>query len=185
MAESANPAPVAGGTAGAVVIESVADILERDLDAVIQEWLTRVDKEPELTAIPLSFEDRTGHLPQLLRDVIVRLRLDDETKAEISQAAAHHGDLRAKQGYTVAMAVEESRLLHTCARSTGDLTYNRASGRRTKYCPLACWNCGKEGTSPHHCEVARIGFNGCRARCTKPMPAVPEDPHLYRTVFVS
>jgi hypothetical protein len=32
-------------------------------------------------------------------------------KAEVSTTAAHHGDLRAKQGYTVAMAVEESRLL--------------------------------------------------------------------------
>src|SRR6202451_3967496 len=111
MAKFRNPAHAAGGSAGAVIIESVADILERDLDVVIREWLMRVDKEPELTAVPLSFEDRTGHLPQLLRDVIVRLRLDDETKAPISQAAAHHGDLRAQQGYTVAMAVEESRVL--------------------------------------------------------------------------
>src|ERR1700678_8031 len=111
MAKSTNPAHVASGSTEPVIIESVADILERDLDSVIQEWLVRVDKEPDLIAIPLSFEDRTGHLPQLLRDVIVRLRLDDETNAEISQAAAHHGDLRAKQGYTVAMAVEESRLL--------------------------------------------------------------------------
>jgi hypothetical protein len=111
MAKSMNSAAAAYGTARAVAIFNVADILERDLDMVIEEWLARVDKEPELTAIPLSFEDRTGHLPQLLRDVIVRLRLDDETKAEISKAAAHHGDLRAQQGYTVAMAVEESRLL--------------------------------------------------------------------------
>src|SRR6202167_1049303 len=118
MARSTNPAHVAGGSAGAVIVESVADILERDLDIVIQEWLARVDKEPDLTAIPLSFEDRAGHLPQLLRDVIVRLRLDDETKAEISKAAAHHGDLRRKQGYTVAMAVEESRLLQVSIFST-------------------------------------------------------------------
>jgi hypothetical protein len=118
MAKSANPAHVAGGTAGAVIIETVADILERDLDAVIQEWLMRVEKEPELTAIPLNYEDRTGHLPQLLRDVIVRLRLDDGTKAPISQAAAHHGDLRAQQGYTVAMAVEESRLLQVSIFTT-------------------------------------------------------------------
>jgi hypothetical protein len=111
MAKSINSAGVAGGSAGAVTIASVADILERDLDRVIEEWLSRVEKEPDLKAIPLSFEDRTGHLPQLLRDVIVRLRLDDESKAPISQAAAHHGDLRAQQGYTVAMAVEESRLL--------------------------------------------------------------------------
>ena len=118
MAKSTNPAHAAGGSAGTVIIESVADILERNLDAVIQEWLMRVDKEPELIAIPLSFEDRTGHLPQLLRDVIVRLRLDDGTKAPISQAAAHHGDLRAQQGYTVAMAVEESRLLQVTIFST-------------------------------------------------------------------
>ena len=111
MDKSINFARVAGGNAGAVTIENVADILERDLDAVIQEWLDRVEKEPELVAIPLNFEERTGHLPQLLQDVIVRLRLDDGTKAPISQAAAHHGDLRAQQGYTVAMAVEESRLL--------------------------------------------------------------------------
>jgi len=111
VGKSINFARVAGGNAGTATIESVADILERDLDDVIQEWLIRVDKEPELTAIPLNFEDRTGHLPQLLQDVIVRLRLDDGTKAPISQAAAHHGDLRAQQGYTVAMAVEESRLL--------------------------------------------------------------------------
>ena len=116
--KSINSAHVAGRSAGATTIESVADILERDLDAVIQEWLIRVDQEPELTAIPLSFEERTGHLPQLLRDVIVRLRLDDGTKAPISQAAAHHGDLRAQQGYTVAMAVEESRLLQVSIFTT-------------------------------------------------------------------
>ena len=95
----------------AVAIESVADILERQLPAVIQDWLARVELEPDLTCIPLTFEERTGHLPQLLHDVIARLRLDAGSRAPISAAAAHHGDLRRKQGYTVAMAVEESRLL--------------------------------------------------------------------------
>ena len=109
---------VTNQSGGAVTVESVADILERQLDSVIQEWLMRVEKEPDLTAIPLNFEDRTGHLPQLLRDVILRLRLDDETKAPISKAAAHHGDLRAQQGYTVAMAVEESRLLQVSIFTT-------------------------------------------------------------------
>jgi len=61
--------------------------------------------------IPLNFEERTGHLPHLLKDVVARLRLDTGSKAPISKAAAEHGDLRRKQGYTVAMAVEESRLL--------------------------------------------------------------------------
>jgi hypothetical protein len=118
MAKSVNSARVFDGNSAAVPVVSVADILERDLDGLIQEWLTRVEKEPELAAVLLSFEDRTGHLPQLIRDVIVRLRLDDETKAEVSQAAAHHGDLRVQQGYTVAMAVEESRLLQVSIFTT-------------------------------------------------------------------
>jgi hypothetical protein len=99
-------------------IESVADVLERELQPLITDWLARVDKQPDLMSIPMNTEDRTGHLPQLLHDVIVRLRLDAGTKAPTSKAAAHHGDLRRKQGYTVAMAVEESRLLQVTIFST-------------------------------------------------------------------
>ena len=87
----------AKGKNGVLEIESVADILERDLDAVIQDWLSRVEKEPDLACIPLNFEERTGHLPQLLHDVIARLRLDAGSKAPISEAAGIHGDLRRKQ----------------------------------------------------------------------------------------
>src|ERR1700722_15963942 len=104
------------GDPGAV--ESVADILERELQAVIVDWLSRVEQETDLTCIPLSFEERTGHLPHLLHDVIKRLRLDAGTKAPILKTWAEHGDLRRKQGYTVAMAVEESRLLQVTIFST-------------------------------------------------------------------
>jgi hypothetical protein len=104
--------------AGTATIESVADILERELQSVITDWLARVEQEPDLKCVPLSFEDRTGHLPHLLHDVIARLRLDAGTKAPISKAAAEHGDLRHQQGYTVAMAVEESRLLQVTIFST-------------------------------------------------------------------
>jgi hypothetical protein len=106
------------GSDGAVSIDSVADILERELPTLIDEWLARVEKEPDLTRIPLNFEERTGHLPHLLHDVIKRLRLDAGTKAPISKAAADHGDLRRKQGYSVAMAVEESRLLQVSIFTT-------------------------------------------------------------------
>jgi hypothetical protein len=102
----------------AVRTESVADILERELGAVIHDWMTLVEKQEDLMSIALSYEDRTGHLPALLREVIVRLRLDAGTKAPISVAASHHGDLRRKQGYSVAMVVEESRLLQVCLFTT-------------------------------------------------------------------
>ncbi len=107
------------GTNGkAVTIESVADILERELEHTIEEWLKRVNKEADLIHIPLTNSERTGHLPHLLHDVINRLRLDAGTKAPVSKAAADHGDLRRKQGYTVAMMVEESRLLQVSIFTT-------------------------------------------------------------------
>jgi hypothetical protein len=109
-------APSASG--GAVVVDSVADILERELHTVIEEWYIRVEKEPDLMTIPMIREDRTGHLPHLLHEVIGRLRLDASMKTPISKAAAEHGDLRQKQGYTVAMAVQESRLLQVSIFST-------------------------------------------------------------------
>jgi hypothetical protein len=98
--------------------DTVAQVLERERDRLIHEWLGMVEKQEDLMTIKLSYEDRTGHLPQLLADVIARLHLDTSTKAPISIAASHHGDLRRKQGYSVAMVVEESRLLQVCLFTT-------------------------------------------------------------------
>jgi hypothetical protein len=108
-----------------VQTESVADILERELNNVIQEWMALVEKQEDLMSIALSYEDRTGHLPALLREVIVRLRLSAGSRAPISVAASHHGDLRRKQGYSVAMVVEESRLLQVCLFTTLHQNTNR------------------------------------------------------------
>lgn len=53
-----------------------------------------------------------------MRNVVARLRLDTGTEAPISEAAGHHGVLRRKQGYTAAMAVDESRSLQVTIFST-------------------------------------------------------------------
>jgi hypothetical protein len=97
---------------------SVADILEREIQSVIADWLARVEHEPDLKTVPLSFEERTGHLPHLLDDVIKRLRLHVGSKVPISKTAASHGDLRRKHGYTIPMVVEESRQLQVTIFST-------------------------------------------------------------------
>jgi hypothetical protein len=65
-----------GNTSRAVTAESVADILERELDPIIHDWMMLVEKQEDLMTVVLSYEDRTGHLPALLREVIVRLRMD-------------------------------------------------------------------------------------------------------------
>jgi len=98
--------------------ESVASILERDIDSTIQNWLDSVEQDAELTSIPLTRMERTGHLPKLLRDLIVRLRLDSGLKAPISIAARDHGEMRLQQGYTATMVVEESRILQVSIFST-------------------------------------------------------------------
>ncbi len=93
--------------------ESVASILERDSAAIINNWLARVERNHELNSVPLSFEDRTGHLPRLLSDLVSRLRRPHtlEGQGRPSRAAVAHAKLRHQQGYSAAMMVEESRML--------------------------------------------------------------------------
>jgi hypothetical protein len=110
--------PDGSGSPASAGTERVADILEQELDSTIHEWIGLVEKEPELARISLNFEERTGHLPRLLHDVIARLRLGKGSKGPLSVAASHHGDLRLKQGYTAAMVVDESRILQVCIFST-------------------------------------------------------------------
>jgi len=98
--------------------ERVAEILERDAEPTIRDWMSKVERNEELTGVSLSYQERTGHLPLLLGDLVRRLRLAPNAKLPKSIAAREHGILRRKQGYTVAMAVEESRILQVSIFST-------------------------------------------------------------------
>jgi hypothetical protein len=99
-------------------VASVADILERELQPTITEWLRRVNLVPELTDIPLSDADRTGHLPKLYHDLISRLRLAKDVESPISVAAAAHGLIRRAQGYSASMLIRESRVFQVATFST-------------------------------------------------------------------
>ena len=101
-----------------VLAESVASILEHNVDGTIQDWIGLVEQDEELTRVPLSFVDRSGHLPNLFAEVIYRLRLPPLTKATISASAREHGIQRCKQGYSAAMMVEESRILQVSIFNT-------------------------------------------------------------------
>src|ERR1700733_2989750 len=104
---------LASGPPGPLVVESVATILERSVQSTIEDWFQHVQVEEKLMAVPLSYEQLCGHLPQIFRDLVYRLRSSKSlgTKEVISIAAAQHGVTRRKQGYTAAMLVEESRML--------------------------------------------------------------------------
>ena len=109
---------------------SVADVLERELEPMMKEWLRRVNLVPELTDIPLSDADRTSHLPKLYHDLISRLRLARDAPPPFSVAAAGHGQIRRAQGYSASMLIEESRVFQVATFSTlhlhqSELTQNQ------------------------------------------------------------
>src|ERR1022692_3406396 len=84
---------------------------DNEVPASIQNWLELAESDTELNCISLSRDERTGHLPKLLGDLIGRLRLDSGSKAPVSIAAGDHGIMRRDQGYTAPMVIEESRIL--------------------------------------------------------------------------
>jgi hypothetical protein len=104
--------------------ETVADVLERELQSTITEWLRRVNLVSELASVPLSDHDRTGHLPKLFHDLISRLRLNRDAKPPVSVAAAAHGKARLSQGYSAFMLIEESRLFQVSTFGTLHLHQN-------------------------------------------------------------
>ncbi len=100
------------GTKKLTNIERVAAILERDSQATIDNWLERVERDDELTTISINKDERMGHLPKLLQELVQRLRVPRSlgTKA-VSNAAVLHGTVRFAQGYSIPMIIEESRIL--------------------------------------------------------------------------
>ena len=105
--------------------ERVASILERDAAATIANWLFRVEHDPELTRIELSSEQRTGHLPQLIRELVQRLRVPRGLGTnQASTAAVNHGLVRRSQGYSIPMIIEESRMLQVSLFHTLQVNLN-------------------------------------------------------------
>ena len=100
-------------------IERVASILERDAHITIANWLSAVKSDKELTPIQLSDDQRTGHLPQLIRELVQRLRVPRSlgTNQE-SEGADLHGKVRRSQGYSIPMIIEESRILQVSIFNT-------------------------------------------------------------------
>jgi len=98
--------------------KSVAAILKQELGFMIKEWIRRASMAPSLSTIILSDTDRAGHLPKLFDEIGGRLLGNRDTEPPVSIAAGAHGRLRFAQGYSVAMLVEESRILEVTTFGT-------------------------------------------------------------------
>ena len=119
------------GAPPARLVESVATILERTAEATIREWYEHIQRDSKVMSIPLSYEQRTGYLHQVFRDLVHRLRssIPIGGKDITSKAAAEHGLNRLRYGYSAAMIVEESRMLqvsvfHTLQRNLARIDFS-------------------------------------------------------------
>jgi hypothetical protein len=93
--------------------QSVITILGRCSESVVTNWLARAKRTPELNHLVLKDEERTGHLPKLIGDLVHRLNRPvtgspQDSDAIFSTAAVLHGELRYGQGYSPEMLVHES-----------------------------------------------------------------------------
>jgi CheY-like chemotaxis protein len=84
------------------VIETVAKILERSVESTIRAWFDRIRTDEKVMGVPMSYEERTSHLPRVFADLVSRLESAN----------------RRRQGYSAAMLVEESRMLQVCVFDT-------------------------------------------------------------------
>jgi DNA-binding response OmpR family regulator len=94
--------------------QRVAAMLDRCIASVIADWLARAKESSELNHLSLSADERTGHLPKLVRDLVVRLSKPSATTkdsdAAFSEPAIANGKLRYQLGYAPARLVHESRI---------------------------------------------------------------------------
>jgi CheY-like chemotaxis protein len=111
--------------------ESVEAILERTTESVIKDWFARVQADEQTSSIPLAHEQRCGHLTLIFPEILSRLassRPASRTESS-SPGAEKHGIDRLRQGYSVAMLVEEYRLLqqsifHTLRNNLANIDYS-------------------------------------------------------------
>jgi CheY-like chemotaxis protein len=122
---------LATGAPATRVVETVATILERTTESTIRDWFEHIQKDKKLTAVSLTYEQRTSYLHAVLGDLVRRLRSTESigTHELVSASAAEHGLNRRKQGYSAAMMVEESRMLqvsvfHTLQKNLANIDFS-------------------------------------------------------------
>lgn len=95
--------------------ERVGTIRRRCVGSLVEDWLARAKQSRELNHLTLRDGDRTGHLPELVKDLIARLSKPSaaakDSDVVSSTTAIARGKLRYEQGHSPALLVHESRIL--------------------------------------------------------------------------
>jgi len=92
-------------------LDRVPDLIKRNKDGLIAEWLQRVKADPELMTVSLSDAERRDHVPDLLDEAISHACGHSIAHERRLNAAEQHGTLRYHQGYSIEMIILEAQLL--------------------------------------------------------------------------
>jgi DNA-binding response OmpR family regulator len=92
--------------------ERLNHVIARNRAEVIDAWYQAVEKHPEIMEIPLSRDERIDHLPQVLDELVRPMDSDQPDLRGPHSPSKEHGAKRRTQGYTVALLLEETRILH-------------------------------------------------------------------------
>jgi len=98
--------------ASQILTERLNHVIARNRAGVIDAWYEAVEKHPDIMEIPLSREERIDHLPQVLDELVRPMDSDRPDLRGTHSPSKEHGAKRQAQGYTIALLLEETRILH-------------------------------------------------------------------------
>ena len=97
--------------------QRLPDVIEQDQSWIVHNWLAAVKKDPRLSSLRLSDDERTDHVPRVLKECLARMR-KEEVGPEAVRGALQHGAARRRQGYTVPLIIREAKLLQSVIGSS-------------------------------------------------------------------
>lgn len=88
----------------------LTELLQENLQNITSDWLRATSSDSELGAIAITDEERTDHVPRVIREALAVAR-GSTLSGESTDAARAHGVTRKKQGFTVPLLIREGRIL--------------------------------------------------------------------------
>jgi CheY-like chemotaxis protein len=101
-------------------VELVATLLERERAKITLDWLVKMKDAANFAAVPLTIEQKTEDLPEMLNEIVYRLRYSQPLglMTLFSMASLQHGARRRRQGFRSPVLVEEARALQVALFQT-------------------------------------------------------------------
>lgn len=99
--------------APAVLTARLNEVIAEHKEDIIDEWYRQVENHPVISEIQLPRDERVDDLPQVLDELVRPMDPHKKTTPRHRSASYEHGDKRRKQGYTISMLLEETRILNS------------------------------------------------------------------------